>query len=1664
MKIARTVLLLLATISTQAFATKVYIDTASDLRHMYWCGNSIYAQVNADIYVTPDTSGLWWDLHPIITSPGGVNCLFSTYEPDISMTFDGSGSSVYEVHRFGQIEFDHLSDITFKNIHRKAFTLLGTALSGTISGYGGVINACKGGVCTDGGIIFHSLTSVTFDNIKFNSSQWGTDENYWVAGAALYTQDGAQVKFDGAYDVTMNNVGIWHEGYYAPDSGRDFEAKGGAVYTHNMLITRVSHLTISNNYIYKKHQQGIIVGHGGAFHLRDNSYFSNVNEALFSGNNVRVANEAEGGAIYLDSEATLTVNEETELKFLNNYVKADTDNSDYEETKYDGAFVTEPYKIYARGGAISMDNKTSFIVKDGKDLVFEGNYATGTYRGHNDEQTLHVAGGAIYAANDATLEFDLSIWNGVSFLNNSVSAHIGGASEYGVAEGGAIAIGENSVLKFFDNEYVSFVGNKVEGDVSTMRGGAISAGSGSLISIFNNPTVTFSNNSVAGGMGSAIYSEGTIEMGSGHITFSGNEGYAIYMKADSLPASTAHLHLAPGASDDTILFDNDKLYAVGTDSTPFSMVVDSGGAVIFRGESSGATIENGSAEIVSARLVLEDGASFSADELKVGTEGTLSAIGYGNSLSGTLTMAGTLSTLSMNVGAANICTLQDGALSGNAVMNMDVIWALEQNGFTFNVVLDEDVTGKGVYQLLELSNAFDKNLWTSDQINVTGDILFSDLRWNDEGTKLFYARVGGEGHAGDRTWTNIAGSGNWNFNARNWKLTGAENNGDFDGILYVDSTSTDSVGVHFTDECTSTVDVSITSAVNPRDITVNATRDYTFADGGGKITGATSLIKKGSGTLTIALDNDFVGTAENPGVTLQEGVIRVQANKALGEGAVVTAEGTTLIYENNVTSSLGASGTKIAGNIEVLAGATLTADLSGDVEYAVRTQIVDGTMKFTGSDAFGGDNRFSELGGTGKLLVEGSNLGLRFRKIELFYGDLEINGTGNGIYVRNSGYSGNGNITLNGQGNRLNLVDRMSGLHDGYMPFRLTAGGSLNMHGGSILAAKAVYIGNGAVLAVSGRGNTIETDFDPEIMYTSVLWLSEDATLDMTISAENAMSVRDDEAVLNVPFMLKAQNGAYNILIRADMGSAFREDTSYTLLNMTGATFYLGDYNENWTPDTVHVMGDAIFEDLSWADEDTSSWLGNSFYKLVFNAPDAVVWRDSAGTGVWNTEGDKNWKRFTAADSSVFYSGDNVRFTDTCTSEADVSITEEITPGSILVRADRDYTFADGGGTIAGSGKLTKQGEGELTIALDNTFTGGVQLDEGTLRLHADKALGSGQLTMKDGTSLIVENGADVVLAQDGNVIKGKVSIAEHSALTVSSNSTYTTAATTVDGTLKLSGNFRSGSSATLSGGGYIVMNATAGSSAQPVTFEVAKSEGFGGNIVVQGNHNVLKVAEGGYKGSGRLEASGKGAEINFEGQNVDIGEAGMLFVNEGGKLVAENLTLTEMAMLVATNTDTVFDSDIGLPTMTPMERFIYEQSNYVSSGRIEAASFTLEGGTHYVQSRGFYSLAHVGQLVFDASNGKNFTLSTNLSAYREGDALYYLLFTDVAQYTVEGDMNFYVVGEHPAQSATLVCHVNEWSGAQTLLLKTMIVPEPTTATLSLLALAGLAARRRRRG
>ena len=57
-------------------------------------------------------------------------------------------------------------------------------------------------------------------------------------------------------------------------------------------------------------------------------------------------------------------------------------------------------------------------------------------------------------------------------------------------------------------------------------------------------------------------------------------------------------------------------------------------------------------------------------------------------------------------------------------------------------------------------------------------------------------------------------------------------------------------------------------------------------------------------------------------------------------------------------------------------------------------------------------------------------------------------------------------------------------------------------------------------------------------------------------------------------------------------------------------------------------------------------------------------------------------------------------------------------------------------GTISGSGSLVKEGEGTLTLSGNNSYTGGTLVNEGTLAVGSSTALGTGILSLEDGTTL----------------------------------------------------------------------------------------------------------------------------------------------------------------------------------------------------------------------------------------------------------------------------------------------------------------------------------------
>ncbi|HEY6517823.1 MAG TPA: autotransporter domain-containing protein [Roseiarcus sp.] len=153
---------------------------------------------------------------------------------------------------------------------------------------------------------------------------------------------------------------------------------------------------------------------------------------------------------------------------------------------------------------------------------------------------------------------------------------------------------------------------------------------------------------------------------------------------------------------------------------------------------------------------------------------------------------------------------------------------------------------------------------------------------------------------------------------------------------------------------------------------------------------------------------------------------------------------------------------------------------------------------------------------------------------------------------------------------------------------------------------------------------------------------------------------------------------------------------------------------------------------------------------------------------------------------------------------------------------------ADGiSGVISGSGALTKIGSGSLILAGANTYAGGTLLDEGTLGIISNGALGSGALAMAPGTILqfeadgltlpnaIVLN-ADPIVDTGSNtdtisgVISGAGSLDKigSGTLILTAASTYTGPTDVQEGTLGLRGSLASTvtveSGATLGGTGSV--------------------------------------------------------------------------------------------------------------------------------------------------------------------------------------------------------------------------------------------------------------------
>ena len=137
-----------------------------------------------------------------------------------------------------------------------------------------------------------------------------------------------------------------------------------------------------------------------------------------------------------------------------------------------------------------------------------------------------------------------------------------------------------------------------------------------------------------------------------------------------------------------------------------------------------------------------------------------------------------------------------------------------------------------------------------------------------------------------------------------------------------------------------------------------------------------------------------------------------------------------------------------------------------------------------------------------------------------------------------------------------------------------------------------------------------------------------------------------------------------------------------------------------------------------------------------------VAW-DGGSDGIWDFA---NSESFVLADGSrdVFVTGDKVTFGDDAT-QTDVCVGGFVSPSEMIFTNDtKDYTLS-GHGSIIGDAKLTKRGNGNLTVTNTNQMTGGVMIEAGQLTVAA--------LANNDGTEYGALGGVDNTITLSGGTL-----------------------------------------------------------------------------------------------------------------------------------------------------------------------------------------------------------------------------------------------------------------------------------------------------------------------
>ncbi|EEB9307462.1 fibronectin-binding autotransporter adhesin ShdA [Salmonella enterica subsp. enterica] len=417
------------------------------------------------------------------------------------------------------------------------------------------------------------------------------------------------------------------------------------------------------------------------------------------------------------------------------------------------------------------------------------------------------------------------------------------------------------------------------------------------------------------------------------------------------------------------------------------------------------------------------------------------------------------------------------------------------------------------------------------------------------------------------------------------------------------------------------------------------------------LSGAGSLVKTGTGELTLSGDNSYSG-----GTTITGGTLTADHADSLGTGAIDNS-GVLQVGEGELENTLSGAGSLVKTGTGELT-------LSGDNSYSGGTTIIGGTLTADHADSLG----------TGAV----ANSGV----LQVGEGELENTLSGSGSLVK----TGTGELTLGGDN---------------------SYSGDTTIADGTLIAANVNALGSGNI----DNSGTLMLDANGAFELANVTTHS---------GATTALAAG---STLDAGQLIQENGSTLSIDLGAATDDAMITADSVTLggsLNVTG----IGSVTDSWTPEAyTYTLIDS--DSAITSDFDDLTIAGMNREDVDFLTIDGKV-----------DETDNTHYDLTA---SLSWYADR----DNATTDAHGTFTLSDPDGSFNVAAtltDVDDTL-DPGSRWDGK-SLTKEGPGTLILSGDNDYSGGTTINEGTLVAASTTALGTG----------LVDNNATLVLDVDGEV------------------------------------------------------------------------------------------------------------------------------------------------------------------------------------------------------------------------------------------------------------------------------------------------------------------------